>query len=161
MATEKKPQWEAIRKISVKTVYGEIDLEALLKDKAKTHHVMDVFGVARRTKPGESDNGPFMAFMGEFRAIAAPGAPNGAGAMYRAPKVFLPKFLEEEVAATIGDGETVKSVEFGYRIYAKYDKDAATKYVYMADSLLEPEVSDAMLALESRMADATKQLTKK
>lgn len=147
---------EPLRKITVKTVYGEVDLERLLKDKTKALPIMDVYGLCRKSKAGETDFGPYVRFLGEFRAVNCE-----TGAMYRAPVLLLPKFLEEELAAATGDANAAKEVEFAFRLSAKYDAKAATKYVYLADSLVEASQSDAMTALESRIAEQRKLLSDK
>lgn len=153
-ATEKS-HGTPVRKITVKQVWGStIDFEEIQKSPDGLLPIMDMFGIAARYKPGESDYGPFTRFIGQFRAINLK-----TGEMFRAPVCLLPKFLEEDLVAamTQKDGE-LNNAEFGVRLSAKYDKTAATKYVYIADSLIESGQSDAMTALENRIRDSAQRL---
>src|SRR5712692_5487556 len=128
MEEESKPKVKdkstPLRKITVKTVCGGDNedfkgelLEKLMKDRTKPIVLMRVWGTARRLKPGESDNGPFVKFLGAFRALNVE-----TGELFRAPVVLLPKFLEDELAGAMGSGDNVQPVEFALEVFAKYDK---------------------------------------
>jgi hypothetical protein len=150
-----KDKGTSLRRITVKTVCegkdGDIKGEMLakvLKDKAKTFPVMRVWGVATRLKPGASDLGPFVRFLGAFRAVNIE-----TGELFRAPVCLLPKFLEDQLAAGMGSGENVKPAEFAIEIGVKYDKTSATSYVYTGDEMIATTESDQMLQLEARIRE--------
>lgn len=155
MATKDKNAAEPLRKITVATVCGDVKaeyLEALLRDKTKPIALLDIWGVATRAKPGESDFGPYVKFLGQFKALNIKD-----GALYRAPTCLLPKFLEEELYGALS-APGASSAEFGFRVSVKYDKDSATSYVFLADSLVEPANNDALAALELKMGEARRTL---
>src|SRR5258708_3606618 len=117
-AKKSKDKSTPIRRITIKTgcangrgdFKGEV-LGKVLKDKAKAVPLMRVYGVATRMKPGESDFGPYLRFLGQFRALNIE-----TGEAFRAPVLLLPKFLEEELAGAMGSGENVRSSEFAIEI---------------------------------------------
>lgn len=151
MAT-KTPKVEAMRKLTIKSVCGldrEQLLEMVMKDKQKVFPLVKIYGVVTRTRPGESDFGDFVRFIGQFRAVDM-----ATGEVKAAPVVILPKFLEDELAGALAGG--AKDVQFAVQIGVKYDKTAATSYVYMADNLIEPSQNDALTAIEQRMGIAPK-----
>ncbi len=156
-----KDKATSLRRITVKTVCetpgGDIKgdmLEKVMKDKTKTHPVMRVWGVATRLKPGASDLGPFVRFLGGFRALNIE-----TGELFRAPVVLLPKFLEDQLAGAMGSGENVKPAEFAIEIGVRYDKTSATSYVYTGEEMVATSESDQMLQLEARIrADNPKAL---
>jgi hypothetical protein len=149
MATSKvgKP----IRKITVKTVCGSPDIEQILAHEGKRMDLMDVYGIAKGMRPGSGDNGPYVAFIGDFRAKAIT-----TGEMFVSAKCLLPKLLEEMIAGAGMDGEVFRPVEFAFRIAVVYDKDAAVKYVYDVTPLVPVEENDTIRALESRMTQTLK-----
>ena len=57
-----------VKKLSVATVFGKIDLKALVKaDEAGTPiKIMRVVGSAVSTKQGETAYGPYTALLGQF-----------------------------------------------------------------------------------------------
>ncbi len=141
-----------LRKITIKTVWGSaLDIEEVLAAPDRLLPIMDVWGIAGRFRAGESDLGPYTRFVGQFKATNLK-----TGEIFRASACLLPKFLEEDLVAamTVGESAEVKNAQFGVRIYAKFDKNAATKYIYVADSLVEAATSDAMLALEQQIKGA-------
>lgn len=135
-----------VRKISVKEVFGAIDIEQLIAAENKEQHVMDVYGVANGIKPGCNDLGPYVKFLGRFKAISGK-----TGEVFESAVLLLPKFLEEQLAAVVIVGDTTNQVDFAFRVRVRYDKDVVTKYIYIADSLVETKESAAMLSLEDRI----------
>lgn len=129
---------EKLRRITVKTVCG-MDKGELLKlvmsDEKMAFPLMRVGGIATGMRPGDGDFGPYVRFIGQFQAINI-----RDGRVFAAAMCLLPKFLEDELAGALGQ-EGAKTVEFGFEISVKYDKSAATSYVFLSDSLLAP-VSD-------------------
>lgn len=137
-----------LRKITIATVYGTPDVEELIKLNGKSLKICKIWGVAGRMKPGANDFGEFVRFVGDFRAVNL-----NTGELFRSSVCLLPKFLEEDMAGAMASGAdgATKQVEFGVEINVSFDKTAATKYVYNADSLIEPAESQALVALEQKM----------
>ncbi len=141
-----KKKAEPLRKITVKAVWGDKpDIEQILAAPDKILPMMQVYGVAKKAKLGTSDYGDFVRFLGDFRAVNMK-----TGKLYRSSVLLLPRFLEDDLAAALGGEGT--AAEFAVEISAKYDKSAATQYVYLADSLVEAAETDAMKALENRIS---------
>lgn len=144
-------QMKPVRKITVKAVYGAVDIEKVLAAKDTGLPIMDVYGIATAAKEGESDYGVYCKFIGQFRAVNLE-----TGETFRSATLLLPRFLEEQLMGLLGGGAV--AAEFAVRIQAVYDKTSATKYVYVADSLVEAQESDAFKALEARVCERYKAL---
>ena len=146
---------EAIRKITLGTCNAQPTAESIAKMEktGRDLPLMDVFGIARRFKPGVSTLGEYVKFIGQFKAVNL-----ASREEFTAPVVILPKFLEEQLYAVMGAQAEASDVRFGYRISAKHDKKAATKYVYKAASLMKPEENDALAMLEGEIKEATRAL---
>jgi hypothetical protein len=104
--------------------------------------VMRAYGVATRTVTGEGDNGPWTAFIGQFKAVNLLD-----GVEYTSGKMFLPGVASDLLEGELGSAEN-NSVEFGFDIIAVPDESSATGYVYQAESLIEPEKDDTFSRLE-------------
>lgn len=149
-----KDKAEPLRKITIRTVTN-IDSAAMFElamQKAKTSAfpICRIWGVAKRLKPGSSDNGAYVKFLGDFRALDVQ-----TGSLYRSSVCILPKFMEESMAGAMGSGDNVKPAQFGSEIAIKYDAKAATKYVFVETPLLEPEESDEMRQLEGKIRETS------
>lgn len=158
MATAKKDAAKPLRKITVRDVYGKIEGETFDKVRAlkgKPLALMDVVGIAGRAKPGTSDYGPFIKFQGQFQATNL-----ATGEVFRSAALLLPKFLEDDLigAMSIKGSDDVKQAEFAIRLSAIADDKSATKYVYVADSLIEPQESAPLAALIEKASQAAKAL---
>lgn len=144
-----KDKAEQLRKITIRTVTS-LDSEQIFELANKTRDkqvpLLRIWGVAKRAKPGSSDYGPYVRFLGDFRALDVQ-----TGALYRSSVAILPKFMEEQLAGAMGTGDNSVAAQFGVEISVKYDGKAATKYVYMDRALLEPEQSNEILALEDKI----------
>lgn len=143
---------ETVRKITLGVLGVQPDIEELMKADGKRLDLCDLYGVATKAKPGSSDYGPFVAFLGDFRAIRL-----ADKAAFASRKIIFPAFIEEELYAAFTDGVN-GNVEFAMRISAKFDKDAATKYVYEMKPIIKPAESAQLTALESRMKEQAKLL---
>ena len=154
MATAKQKEVNTPRKITTKTMLNgeKVDIEKLIAAEGKRLFVGDVYGIANRFKPGASDLGPYVKFLGSFRATGADGE------VYESNVLILPKFLEEQLHAVMSSEGEAGGVEFAFRLTVKYDKDAATKYVYEAKSLLPAKEADALAQLAERVGAAVKAL---
>lgn len=137
-----------VRKISIKAVCGTPDIEKVIAK--KKIDLMDVYGVAQRTKAVTTDYGDAVRFIGKFRAVNLE-----TGEVYESTRLYLPSAMEEDLSAAMNAGG---NAEFGVRINVNYDKSLATKYYYDFVSLIEPQNQDALLSLEAKMKDAAKAL---
>jgi len=141
-----KRKFEVLRKITVKNVMGEaLDVDALDLEKKKQVLLMRVYGCVTAIKPGASDLGPYVRFIGEFKGVNLQ-----TGELFVAPACIMPRFLEEQIAGAC----TPESmpVMFGFDIGVKWDKTTPTKYQYTAVPVIEPKTSNAMLALEEQIS---------
>lgn len=105
-----------------------------------------IIGRTNKGKPGSTDKGEFMRFVGEFVGInMLTGEQLSAGA------VILPGAAESAIYGALGPlndkGESVNTVEFAVEVSVKYDAASATLYTYTCTPLIEPKTSDPMKAL--------------
>jgi hypothetical protein len=143
---------ERLRKITLGTIGVQPDIEALMAAPQKRLDLADIYGVATKAKPSNSDYGPFVAFLGSFRAVRL-----ADKQVFESSKIILPKFIEEELYGAFGDGMT-GNVEFAFRISAKFDKDAGTKYVYDMKSLVPVKENAQLAGLLEKVKEAAKAL---
>lgn len=138
---------QLVRKISARTVFGtKTDVvELVLKDKTKDHPLFVVGGIVTGTKrgeakiEGETDKRPWVALTGRFKAI------NTRGDVFQSSVCFLPLYLVESVEAALAiEGDGKELVEIKYGIFAKFDQDSATSYVYGAQSLMQVDAEDPL-----------------
>jgi hypothetical protein len=144
---------EPLRRITVKTVTGGVTaalFAELSKEPAKPIWLCEILGIARAGKVKMSDYGESMGFIGSFEARDC-----RTGKFYTGSKVYLPKFLEEELIGIMGIGsDTAKKATFALRIGVKFDMTAATKYVYVVQPLIKPQESDELAMLKQQIASA-------
>lgn len=142
-------QTQTVRKLTVKSIGAQPDIkEIIAHDTAHPGEIMDlctIIGRVNKVKPGESDYGPFCRFLGLFKGVNL-----RTGEVFRSSACLLPKAIEEEIEAAFGMGD-VSSLDFGYKIGAKYDKTVATGYIYVVQSLLAPSELDPIEMLEKSM----------
>lgn len=133
-----------IRKITVKLVSGKVDIEEVLKSPDKRMDLMTVFGFASKAKPDSSDYGMYVKFSGQFRAVDM-----RTGEEYSSGTIILPPVAQDLLLGAL-EHEGAESVQFGFKIGVRYDKEAVTKYVYDVESVVKPSEDDPMerLSLE-------------
>jgi hypothetical protein len=143
---------ESLRKITMGTCEAQPSMEMLAKlekqGKGSRTDLLDVYGIATKFKPDDGDKGPYVRFYGSFRAIR-----HGDKATFQAPQLIMPKPIEEGLWAVMGAAEEGEkaNVQFAFRVGCKFDPDAATKYVYTAESLIPPSDSDPVVMLEKTL----------
>lgn len=143
---------EQLRKITLGTCEAQPDMDMLakLEKSGGSAPLLDVYGIATKFKPADSDKGPYIRFFGSFRAIR-----HGDKAAFASGQLIAPKVIEESLWAVMGsggpDGE-LSNVQFAFRIGAKFDKKAATKYTYTAESLMPVSESDPLVMLQQQLA---------
>lgn len=145
---------DAVRKLTIKGVMGEKpDIEKLLAAEGKRMDLCDIFGIARRHKPDASDHGSFIRFYGRFKGVNL-----ATGEILEAPQLIAPGTLQDMIYGAMGNEENIVEVQFAVRCGIKYDKDAATKYVYTFVNLMPTMENDPMALLEASVKDRVKAL---
>ncbi len=134
-----------IKKLSVKSVCGNIKKMVASDEIKEPTPIMRVFGMASRVLTGESDFGPWVAFIGQFKAINLLD-----GTEYQSGKAFLPDVASDLLEGAVSSSEA-GSVEFGFDILAVPDEESATGYIYQADPLIKPAEDDTLLRLEQNL----------
>lgn len=156
-----------LKKISIKHVVGNV--KGFLKDKkdekgnvlvhaleeGQEKAICQVFGVATGYKTGESDNGPWTALLGSFKAINAE-----TGDIFRAGQCFLPDVAMDLVLPEL-EKDDVDSVDFAFVINIVADESSSVGYFYTASPLLTPSGSDPLAALEARMTKSAPEIEHK
>jgi len=138
-----------IKKLSVKTVCGNIKKMVAAEEIKGATPIMRVFGTASRAVVGESDNGPWVAFVGQFKAVNLLD-----GTEHQSGKLFLPDVASDLLEGAVSANEA-GSVEFGFDILAVPDESSAVGYVYQANSLIKPAEDDTLLRLEQNLNPPT------
>lgn len=138
---------EQVRKITLGTIGAQPSLEEIAKMEktGMALELADVYGIATKFKPDDSDKGPFVRFYGSFRAVNL-----RTKQVFTAGTMILPKLIEEGLFAVMS-AEGVNNVRFAFRVRAKFDKKAATKYVYAAESLTPTSEDDPVALLERQV----------
>lgn len=133
-----------IRKITIRDVFGKIDIEELLKAEGKALKLVKVLGFCRKAVPGSSSMGDFVKYQGSFAAVNVQ-----TGEEFRSGAMILPGVVQDLLlGALAGD---VEEVEFGFIIGIRYDADAIAKYVYEVESLIAPKESDPLEMLAKQL----------
>lgn len=138
-----------VKKISVATVFGKIDLKELLAAPAETIKVMRVLGSAVGVKEGESNFGHWKALMGQFRASHPE-----TGEVFEAPILFLPEVALTPILVSLTQ-PGARAVEFALELSVKYvnnSKPGGVPYEYTWAPLLAPDADDPIARLEARIA---------
>lgn len=150
---------EQLRKITIATCNATPNMELIAKLEkihAKTgdgrQDVLDVFGIAKKFKPGASDKGEFIRFIGQFKGVNL-----ATGEVFISAAAIFPKMIEDALWGVM-NADGVSDVQFAYRLGVKYDPKAATKYVYVAVPLTKPAENDALALLEKSVAETLKTL---
>ena len=134
-----------IKKITTKTVCGDIKkLAKPLKD-GEGMDLVRVFGVARDIKTGESDYGPWTKFLGNFQAINIV-----SGEEFKSTACMLPDTASELLEAAL-QNEGVNEVNFAFDISIKGDSNSTIGYQYVCSPLLEDNDSDPLAKLASSL----------
>jgi hypothetical protein len=140
-----------IKKISTKTVFGDVVLADLPEKESK--ELIRVVGIATGTQVGMSTYGEWTALKGSFQAINL-----DTGEEYRSNKCFVPDTITDGVAVALAQDNT-KSVEFGVLVSVRRNPNVAKGYEYEVEPLLKMSESDPLESLVKRL-DAPKEQTK-
>lgn len=154
-----------IRKISVKTVVGNLKAIVLastkLKEGEKGHmangqkfDVFSVVGIVKKVTSGEHDQfGAYYEFGGQFEATALVG--DNTGTSYRAAKCFLPEVATELLVAEYdrvaqdNDG-VVDGIQIALKVIATVDESAAVLYSFEVQPLIEAVEADPLAMIKQQ-----------
>lgn len=146
------PQPNYPRKLTLKECGAQPSKEdraKLLLDAKLQIPLLRIFGIAGAFKPGNSDHGPFVKFIGQFKAINLK-----TGEIFVASTMILPRFIEEQLHGVLSAAAS-QSVEFAFEISAQGDqpgaKASATGYTYSAKPLMGFAENSALAALEAKI----------
>jgi hypothetical protein len=144
---------QLLKKITPKTVCGKVSIEKLIehvKENGKDS-VMPLYGIIGKASdalPGQSDLGPYVKFLGDFKAVAVE-----SGEVFRSGCAILPGAASDLVYGALkARVEVGGAIEFGFRVGVKRDETSATGYVYVVEQVYQPQEQDALSALEARLA---------
>lgn len=160
---------EVGRKISVKELGWDKAsiLQTVLANTDEKHPLARFMGVASGVKPykikeGERAGEVAYGLMGQFE-----GENLITGEALQGSVLYLPGYVNDMVVAALTSSDDVASVRIAFDIYAAYDKDTATSYVFTANDLLNTrltgvdEVKEALKALPKPAAVAALPAPKK
>lgn len=153
------------RKLSVKELgYDKATiLETVLADREANHFLGRFVGSVTGLKPykvKEGDRAGETAYglQGMFEATGGNGNTKDGSVLY------LPGYVNDAIVSIFAADEDVSSVKIAFDVYARYDADAATSYVFTVHDLLNTgsesvdEVKEAIKSLP--MPSAPLKLTK-
>ena len=144
-----------VKKLSVKSVVGDVKKMVAAGDIKKSTPVMRAYGKATGIQTGTSDNGDWVAFKGEFKGINLL-----TGEEYGSGKLFMPDVASDLLEGMLV-GEEVNGVEFGFDLLVKPDASSATGYVYEAEPLIKPAQDDTLSRLAADLPALPKALADK
>jgi len=129
---------QLLTKLSAKKLIGKIE-----KPTKKTA-LFRVLGIATGVKTGESTYGPWVAFLGQFRAIR-----NSDNEVFQAGQCFLPAMASNLMLPVVNQhGDT--GVEFAFDI-GVVPAENAIGYEYFAEPIVESGETDALAALQKKV----------
>ena len=156
---------EALKKMSAKSILGNVRRFVPLDDKrdiidGEKIALFRVYGMARGTKSDTGDNGPWTAFLGDFRAERLD-EKTGEVLQYGSGTLFLPSCAETLLIPAVekSDGS---GVEFAFDIGLVGRPTSSVGYEFTAETVLPVKESEAIASLAAKMTPpkwATKQLT--
>lgn len=144
--SKQAPKMELLSKISLKSVYGAVDIKKLHEGKT-TLNLMRVLGIASGVKTGQSSFGDWLAFTGNFKAIDLT-----TGNEFRSGKIFLPAIASGLIEGAIQQAEA-DSVQFAFDIGVKpvQDRQGKDSYEYTVTPLVEAQDNDPLNELENKL----------
>jgi hypothetical protein len=140
------------KKLSMKVLAGNIKAAVKSLANGESVDLARVVGIARGTKTGESQFGPWTALTGDFIAESLHG--DKAGNRYRTGTLFLPDVALDLVLPHVEGLAKGDGVELAFKLSAEANEDANHGYVYGAEFLTEPEENDPLEALAAKALPA-------
>jgi hypothetical protein len=127
---------EVGRKLSPKDMGfdKETILKMVLEDTAAKHFIARFGGTVTGLKPykikeGDRTGETAYGLQGQFVGITADKEMAGT-------VLYLPGYVNDAIVSIFAADDTISAVKIGYDVYAYYDKDAATSYVFIVHDLL-------------------------
>lgn len=138
---------EVRRKLTVSEIIGgKVDFKAFMAFEHATpgavYWLCRILGIANSAKPGESANGPYVRFFGQFK-----GYDEKTGKAIYSGSMILPGVAQDLLYGVLSDPSNT-GIQFGIKLGIRYKEDAATKYVYVCESTLKPSGADPLALLE-------------
>ena len=137
-----------VRKLSVATVWGKIDLKELLKAPDEAMTLMTVLGSGVSTKTGTHTYGDWTALQGMFEATNAE-----TGEVFQSSTLFLPDVALTPILVQLA-GPGVTGIEFAIEVGVKYARNAkpgGAAYEYTWRPLLPPDENDPISRIKARL----------
>lgn len=142
------------RKLSVQSFGWTKDklLEAVIMDKENDHFLMRVFGKAtdlrKYTSRTKGDDGQFLEGYGVRGVFECTGSD---GEIKQGELVYLPGYITDGIVAAMQSADDVE-VEIALDVYARWDKDSSTSYIFVARSLT-PRDNSAIDAIKKKVGN--------
>lgn len=115
-----------------------------LKDTPPVLPLVKIIGYINGAKPGMSDNGEFIKFLGNFR-----GTNLATGEQLDGPVMIVPNYLADSLYAAVQDTNRVGPIQIALEFGARYDESAVAKYVFVCHDLLPRGEADPLSLLEN------------
>lgn len=144
-ATPAPVKVEIAKKLSMKGIIGAAIPKPADEDGKREILLCVVGGMAAGLKHGESNFGPWTALLGNFKAVPAWGEKTGKE--LRTGQLFLPDAALNTITPYVENLAKGDTVSFAFEIGVRYDKDAATGYVYFCNMAVQPTETDPFEAL--------------
>jgi hypothetical protein len=131
-----------VKKIAMEEFYLKNDTEKPNPEAKSELSLYTIYGVCSGIKTGETDNGEWVSFEGEFKATR-----DSDNEVFRAPRAFLSEPACGMLQAALESGDTVE-LAFNVSIVPANN---AYGYEYRCSPLLEIAETDAIAALEQKI----------
>ena len=132
-----------LKKITVRGVFGAVDVNEVRE--VGTLPLCRIIGRTNKAKPGQTDKGPYVRFVGEFLGINAKTGKHSSSAA-----CILPTVAEDLVVGALQPNKEtgeIPTVEFAFDIAVEYDEKSVVKYRYAVTPVMKAKPSDAMADL--------------
>jgi hypothetical protein len=147
-------------KLSVKSFGFDKErlLELVMANKGVDVPLVRFTGAAtglRKYKSEYADGGEGLGLAGQFEGQSVDGEVKNGSVLY------LPKNVHDMVEAALSMADDILSVRIAFDVYARYDKDAATSYVFVVRDILNEggqsveEVKEAIKEVPALGSDST------
>lgn len=125
------------RKLSVREMgYDKASILALvISNQTEPHFLARFVGVVTGLKPykikeGEDAGKVAFGLMGQFEGSNADGETKDGSVLY------LPSYVNDMIVAAFQADESISNIRIAFDVYAQFDADAATSYVFTVNDLI-------------------------
>lgn len=136
----------SVKMLALDTFYLERDIKKPNPEAPKGIPLFTVFGVTSGVKTGNTDNGDWLSFEGDFKAFVVD-MKTGETTTYRGPRLFISEPAQSLIEGALTSSDAVE-VSFAISIVPS---ENAYGYEYRASPLLELQESDAITALQEKL----------